>query len=797
MSDLTARVTSDAPTLQEAYTPPSDDIRFTPGSIVANRYRIVALLGRGGMGEVYRAEDLRLNHAVALKYLPETLASRAGALDRLYAEVRLGRQISHPNVCRLYDILEVAGHHFIAMEYVDGEDLASLLRRVGKLPAAKVVQIARDLFAGLAAVHEHGVIHRDIKPANVMLDARGRARLTDFGLAAISADTGSKREIAGTPAYMSPEQLSGERLTPRSDLYAVALVLYELFTGWRMFEGSTLSELAARHNQPKPRLAPAVPDLDPAIERIVMRCLEEDPDERPSSAREVLSSFPDNDPLAALVRAGETPSPALVAAAGEEGTVSERTGAILAMAAIVALIAASFVFGRAWQWGRIEMKSPDALADRAADVVRFAGYEPRELNARSLWRPLRSSQLLYVERISTAPLVPVASRRRVTIDDPPAGNGMGRVVLDAQGRLMLFDAPAGVSPKAAPSIEKLIDATGRDRANVRIVNDGNRFVSIEAMPSIRGELSRGGTPVRLGRRFLAVLQLLATVIIAIAAVRNLRRGRVDRAGAVRVAVFAIGTGLVAFAFQAQHVIDVHVEWQILQDVLGNALYFTAQAALAYVAIEPFLRSRMPHALISWSRLLAGRWRDPLVGRDVLIGIITGLAGYAVELAPYALPGAPAVNQLARHIESPDMFVHGLFNAPLQALYFTLAITAILVALRSVMPAPAAAVVFCVVIFLSRFPSIQTPLALACVLVMSIVLAFVLIRFGLLALAAFELVVQMATRLPLTLDFSAWYAGRVAVTMGIIGAIVIVAWRHATRSAHWTYGASSSAIALRD
>jgi hypothetical protein len=797
MSDLTARISGDETLLVADSAPAAEAVRFTPGTVVADRYRIIALLGRGGMGEVYRAEDLRLNHAVALKYLPESLAARQGALDRLYAEVRLGRQISHPNVCRLYDIVEVGGHQFIAMEYVDGEDLASLLRRVGRLPASKVVQIARDLFAGLAAVHEHGVVHRDIKPANVMLDSRGRARLTDFGLAAISADTGSRHEIAGTPAYMSPEQISGERVTPRSDLYSLALVLYELFTGRRLFEGSTLSDIATKHNQPKPRLTPVVPDLDPAIERIVMRCLEEDPDDRPASAREVLSAFPDSDPLAALVRAGETPSPALVAAAGEEGTISERTGAMLAMAAIAVLLTASFVFGQAWSWGRIETKSLDALADRAEDVVRFAGYEPRELYTRSLWRP-RSSQLLYVERISTRPIVAVASRRRASVDDPPAAAGMGRVVLDAQGRLLLFDALQGVDPKSAPSIQRLIDATGREPRDVRVVTEGNRLIAIETMPSIRRELGRGTAPARFGRRALAATQFLATVIIVIAAVRNLRRGRVDRAGVARVAMFAGVTGLIAFAFQAQHVTDVLVEWQIVQDVLGNALYFTAQAAFAYIAVEPFLRRKMPHALISWSRLLAGRWQDPLVGRDVLIGVIAGLAAYAVELLPYAMPGAPPVNNLARQIESPDMFVHGLFNAPLQALYFTLAVTAIFVGLRNIMPAPAAAVIFGALLFVSRFPAVQTPLAFGCVLISVAVLAFVLIRFGVLALAAAELVIQMVVRLPFTLDFSAWYAGRAMFAMGLVAALVLYAWRTATaRSAQWMYGASDSAMARRD
>ena len=135
------------------------------------------------MGEVYRADDLKLGQAVALKFLPKAVSGDEALLARFHAEVRLARQVSHPNVCRIYDIGEIEGRHFLSMEYVDGEDLASLLKRIGHLPVDKAVDIARQLCAGLHAAHEKGVLHRDLKPANVMLDGRGRVRITDFGLA--------------------------------------------------------------------------------------------------------------------------------------------------------------------------------------------------------------------------------------------------------------------------------------------------------------------------------------------------------------------------------------------------------------------------------------------------------------------------------------------------------------------------------------------------------------------------------------------------------------------------------------
>src|SRR5262249_53098695 len=163
-----------------------DGAQFAPGTLLNGRYRIVGLIGRGGMGEVYRAEDLTLSQPVALKFLPKAVAYSPEQLERFRAEVRLARQISHPSVCRVHDIAEAAGQIFLSMEYVDGEDLASLLRRIGRLAPDKALDIARQLCAGLAAAHSKGVLHRDMKPANIMLDGRGQVVITDFGLAGVA-----------------------------------------------------------------------------------------------------------------------------------------------------------------------------------------------------------------------------------------------------------------------------------------------------------------------------------------------------------------------------------------------------------------------------------------------------------------------------------------------------------------------------------------------------------------------------------------------------------------------------------
>ena len=280
--------------------PSRDEGRFAPGTLIADRYRITSPLGRGGMGEVFRADDLTLGQPVALKFLPDSMIDKS-MLERFRNEVRIARRISHPNVCRVYDIGEADNHVFLSMEYVDGEDFSSLLRRIGLLPREKALEIARKVCAGLAAAHDKGVLHRDLKPSNIMLDARGEVLIMDFGLAGLVHEIEDVR--SGTPAYMAPEQLAGREVTARSDIYALGLVLYELFTGKPAFESKTHDEIMRVRRRRSPhRPSTLVRDLDPAVEMVILRCLEEDPDNRPSSALIVSAALPGGEYLIALYR---------------------------------------------------------------------------------------------------------------------------------------------------------------------------------------------------------------------------------------------------------------------------------------------------------------------------------------------------------------------------------------------------------------------------------------------------------------------------------------------------------------
>src|SRR5436190_17521048 len=456
--------------------------RFTPGQILAERYRVVALVGRGGMGEVFRAEDLTLGQIVAMKFLPERLSQDAAALERFHAEVRNARQVSHPNVCRVFDIGESDGSLFLTMEYVDGEDLASVVRRIGRLSPDKATEIARQICAGLAAAHERGVIHRDLKPANVMLDGAGKIRITDFGLAGVAASIKGEEARAGTPAYMAPEQLAGKEVTPKSDIYSLGLVLYEILTGKRAFEASTLQELVRlRESGTITNPSMLVRDLDPLIERVILRCLETDPGKRPASALQVAAALPGGDPLAAALAAGETPSPEMVAAAGATEGMKPRLALGLLALTIVGLIGYFFVAEafRLSNKGVLE-NPPEVLAARARDILAQLGYPEEPADSAYSFSLATDERVKYIREHDKTPTrwnVLAADRPapvvfwyrqspremralgfyssggagRVTQFDPPMDVvGMVQVAVDMRGRLVHFEAvPPQRDPPAA------------------------------------------------------------------------------------------------------------------------------------------------------------------------------------------------------------------------------------------------------------------------------------------------------------------------------------------------------------
>ncbi|HVG34252.1 MAG TPA: serine/threonine-protein kinase [Pyrinomonadaceae bacterium] len=670
-----------------------DDARFVSGTMLAGRYRIVGLLGRGGMGEVYRADDIKLGQPVALKFLPESLWNDGAALARFHREVRVARQVSHRNVCRVYDIGELDNQHYLSMELIKGEELSSLLKRIGRLPPDKAVEIARQLCAGLAAAHETGVLHRDLKPSNVMIDDAGNVRITDFGLAGLSEELQHDERRAGTPAYMSPEQLEGEELTPRSDIYSLGLVLYEVFTGKRAFEASSLNELIElRRKSDATPTSPSslVKEIDPLVERVILRCLEKDAEKRPASALQVAAMLPGGDPLQAALAAGETPSPEMVAAAPKMGSLRPVV-AVSMLASVILMLGLTMLLSKQVTLHRMVPleKSPEVLKQRASEITRKLGYTAKPTDtaysfmadfeylryirqhdsSRTRWDRLATGQPSAVRfwyRQSPRYLVP-RSMDVVLVDDPPHDiSGMVLLSLDTEGRLFYFDAvppqlDQGQGESAPPDWSPVFQEAGlnfadfqqtasqwtpRSAYDERVAWNGT-YPGVPDFPIRIEAASYRGLPIYFEivspwRRPEAQVpyqptasDLMGTIALltvffgtlvegAWLALKNIRAGRGDRRGAFRVAIFIFALRMIYWVIAKHHVQDTK-EFMLLLTGAQSALFWACVVGLMYLALEPYLRRRWPERVISWSRLLAGDFRDPLVGRDILIGAVLGCA----------------------------------------------------------------------------------------------------------------------------------------------------------------------------
>ena len=276
------------PVITETLQTPVNEL--TTGSTFAGRYQVIEELGHGGMGRVYKVQDTDIKEKVALKLLRPEIALDKETVERFSNELKLARRISHRNVCRMFDLGKAEGTTFITMEYVPGEDLKKLIRKMGQVGAGWAVSIAKQVCDGLAEAHHLGVVHRDLKPQNIMVDEDGNARIMDFGIArSLSAKsiTGAGVMI-GTPEYMSPEQVEGKEVDQRSDIYSLGVILFEMVTGRVPFEGDTPFTIGVKHKSERPRnpreLNTQIPE---GLSKVILKCLEKDKGKRYQTAEDL------------------------------------------------------------------------------------------------------------------------------------------------------------------------------------------------------------------------------------------------------------------------------------------------------------------------------------------------------------------------------------------------------------------------------------------------------------------------------------------------------------------------------
>jgi len=830
---------------------------FTPGTILADRYRIIGLLGRGGMGEVYRADDLKLGQSVALKFLPPKLAEDPVRREHFFAEVRITRQLSHPNICRVYDIGDVDMHHFLSMEYIDGEDLASLMKRIGHLSNEKALDIARQLVAGLTVAHERGVLHRDLKPANIMLDGHGRVRITDFGLAIAAEDESQAEEIAGTPAYMAPEQLAGKGATVRSDIYSLGLILYEIYTGKKAFKAKTLAELREQKETQTPRAPSELRDgIDPVVERVIQRCMEKDPNARPASVAQLAQALPGGDPLAAAIAAGETPSPEMVAASGStEGLKPWIAWVCLALfvlgtGSVVLLPGPNRFMGGFLHRVPIE-RPPEVLVQTARDILLDSGYtdppadsafkfevnteylQDVEKNDRSPKRfekmPALAIQIWY--RQSPNLLLHTAPASEIALDDPPFTNyGESIVWLDARGRLTGLrvippEKPVQNDAVRSPDWSMLFEAAGLDEnifteaetesipplvADTRAAWTGvlpdfpDTAVRIEAaawkgkpvfwrmkvlswddystadLPSGQVAPGTGSKAIDIIGVFLLILVLMAGP--AYFAQRNLRMGRGDRRGANRLAFFIFSLLLAVWVFHEHHIAST-MEVVLFLTSAAYSLLMAGWIWLLYIALEPYARRRWPGFLVGWSRLLAGNYRDPLVGRDLLIGFSAAavcmviIKGHEFVYRPLNIPQfAPYVPTLAA-LSGFHKVLARLLNAVVSSLVNGLAYAFIISFMkilfrRTWIAAVVPALLFSLFILMTTWSILD---AVAGALFLGSVF-FVCLRFGLLPMLSFVFFIIIYITFPIGAPLSTWYFKIGLTGLAVLAAFALYAFR---------------------
>ncbi len=746
------------------------------------------------------------------------------------------------------------------MEYVEGTDLDRLMRVRKNLTFNEkrtIIEVVADTIGH--AHRQFDLIHRDIKPSNVLVAIsrpddpilQSHIKLTDFGIARVlSLDqrvTMSSGMVMGTVQYMAPEQFAGKGASIRSDIYALGLIFYELYTGRKAFTAPTTAELRAMKESATPTAPSEIArEIDPIVERVILRCMEKDPRQRPASVAQVAAALPGGDPLAAAIAAGETPSPEMVAASGStEGLKPWVAWACLAFV-IVGIIAAAFLVGQVLLYRRVEIEnSPEVMAAGAREILMKAGYPQRPVDSvfglsidweylsyvrendrtAGRWDSIPSSVIGFWYRQSPRSLVHRLAPRYMGWGIgaqylPLTFSGESIVELDARGRLMSFQVIPPERDESAdesrmPDWTLLFEAAGLDPAQWTAAAPGwNPPLYADSRTAWTGiHPDRSDVPMRIeaaahrGKpvfwRLIApwnrpsrmapsspsleekagyLLGIILVIAMALAgaffARRNLRLGRGDRRGAARLAY------LVLILFSASWIVGEHhvpelEEFSLFLMFLSWSLLVAGFLWLLYIALEPFVRRRWPGALVSWSRLFAGNFRDPLVGRDLLAGCVAGVGLCLLECLGYRLASRIGIPEAPFTLGGPEMLsllgtralLEVILSRPILSLFWALATLFLLFLLRVLLRREwVAALAFILVLTVSMGLGSDSPITWIFYALKYAVVCFLLVRFGLLANTAHYAVYFILFFFPITPQLSAWYAGT-----GIAGVVLILAF----------------------
>ena len=730
------------------------------------------------------------------------------------------------------------------MEYVDGEDLKTLLSRIGRLPTDKGNEIAQQLCSGISAAHQRGVLHRDLKPANIMIDGQGQVRITDFGLATIAEDSEDIAGMSGTPAYMAPEQLLRGKTNVKTDIYSLGLVLFELFTGTQVHVADSLAELRRRHEDSSTsRTDPGeiVEEMDTSTRRGIERCLSADPDDRPSSVDELAMWLPGGDPIAAALAAGETPTPDMVAAAGGDKRLPLWAVYTMTAAILVGIAILFAVSGPALYLDRFDdVLDPSTLRNRSKDVLADLGYDVDVVDSASqLVTPARSEVLrsefdnhhygyfdgaYFWYRASPEVLhaKDVEQWGQILETEPSWTPCMAGVRLDIAGRLRwfrrvpsvevadnnrsdevdcwdLFDEELiGFDLQTLEQVERqrnppdafdsarawqgTVEGLGDVTVTAAQMNGKPTWFEVSRVAD-EGSLTDGNA---INTRLAvtdAITSFSVTFVFFVFAYWHAVSGRGDMRSAGTFGCIILALTFASWVFNAHHTLS-RFESELYWDGVANAAKNGLIGFCGYLAAEPLVRRTWPGMLTTWTRLTRGDIGNSRIAEDVLAGIVLGVI---VVVNIYTLLGIFGVSRGSEafhgNYQGGRFLIGGLFDAYQRAIVVGMSSVVTLSVARVIFRSKVVSCLLFAIVFtpfLGAIDGLPTSIWWLRATIPLIACAYLAIRHGLVGIIALQATI-FTLFLPVTSKVDAYYFQHGLVGVGIVLAATAWALRGALRN----------------